>query len=193
LIVLNDAGGLSALYDKIHLVPFGEYLPFEPVLTALGLKKLTHGRGSFTAGPNPRPLLDIPGLPPVAALVCYEVLFPGTIVQGSQRPGLLINVTNDGWFGNTTGPRQHFHQSRVRAVEEGLPLIRAANNGISAVIDAKGRVLQSLALDAKGVIDSAVPAAAAPPPYARFGDAGAFILVLILGAVCLALTKPKPH
>ena len=193
LIVLNDTGGLSSLYDKIHLVPFGEYLPFEPVLSALGLKKLTHGRGSFTPGPMPRPLLDIPGLPPTMALVCYEVLFPGTIVQGTERPGLLINVTNDGWFGNTTGPRQHFHQTRVRAVEEGLPLIRAANNGISAVIDAQGRVLQSLGLDAKGVIDSAVPAATAPPPYARFGDLGAFILLLILGAVCLLISKPKPH
>lgn len=193
LIVLNDAGGLTALYDKIHLVPFGEYLPFEPLLTALGLKKLTHGRGSFTAGPYPRPLLEIRGLPPTAALVCYEVLFPGTIVQGAVRPGLLINVTNDGWFGNTTGPRQHFHQSRVRAVEEGLPLIRAANNGISAVIDAQGRVLQSLALDVKGVIDSTVPAVAAPTPYARFGDAGAFILLLILGALCVAMSAPKTH
>ncbi len=189
LMVLRDDGTLSALYDKIHLVPFGEYLPVEPVLSALGLKKLTHGRGSFTAGMSPRPLITIPGLPPSAGLVCYEVLFPGTIVQTAERPSLLINVTNDGWFGNTTGPRQHFHQTRVRAVEEGVPLIRAANNGISAVVDRHGRVLQSLGMNVRGVIDSQVPAAAAISPYARFGDLGLAILLLVLAALAWALSQ----
>ena len=98
----------------------------------------------FAEGVSPRQLLTIPGLPPALGLVCYEALFPGDIVQGARVPACCINVTNDGWFGNTTGPYQHFHQSRVRAVEEGAPLIRAANNGISAVVDPYGRALQTL-------------------------------------------------
>jgi apolipoprotein N-acyltransferase len=92
-------------------------------------------------------------------------------VQGKDRPGLIVNVTNDGWFGNTTGPRQHLHQARVRAVEEGVPLIRSANNGISALIDANGRVLQRLDLDVRGTIDAPLPQMLSPPPYSRWGDA----------------------
>ena len=191
LMAFNANGGLSALYDKIHLVPFGEYLPVEPVLTAIGLKKLTHGRGSFSVGVQPRPLINIAGLPPVAGLICYEVLFPGEIVQGGQRPGLLINVTNDGWFGNTTGPRQHFHQTRVRAVEEGVPLIRAANNGISAVIDRNGRVLGALGLNVRGIIDSQVPAGAGPTPYTRFGDSGLSLMLVLFAAAAAALWPKK--
>jgi apolipoprotein N-acyltransferase len=170
LMVFADKGALETLYDKIHLVPFGEYLPFQETLESIGLEQLTRWRGGFSVGPNPRPLLSIPGLPPVAGLICYEVIFPGEIVQGATRPGLMLNVTNDGWFGDTTGPWQHFHQSRVRAVEEGLPLVRSANNGVSAVIDGQGRVLSLLPLNARGVIDSGIPVALAPPPYARFGD-----------------------
>jgi apolipoprotein N-acyltransferase len=151
-------------------VPFGEYLPFQPTLESLGLEQLTRWRGGFSAGPTPRPLLSIPGLPAVAGLICYEAIFPSAIVEGAERPGLLVNVTNDGWFGDTTGPWQHFHQARVRAVEEGLPLVRSANNGISAVIDGQGRIIAVLGLNARGVIDSAVPSALEPPPYARLGD-----------------------
>ena len=182
LMVFRDDGSLSAVYDKIHLVPFGEYLPLEPILGAIGLSKLTAGRGSFSSGSEPRPMLAIAGLPPVLGLICYEVLFPGEIVQSAARPGLLFNLTNDGWFGNTTGPRQHFHQTRVRAVEEGIPVIRAANNGISAVIDRNGRVLQSLGLNDRGVIDSPLPGGAGPTPYARFGD-----LWLVLSLTVAAL------
>ncbi|MBX9683478.1 MAG: apolipoprotein N-acyltransferase, partial [Hyphomicrobium sp.] len=188
MLVLNDRAELVARYDKIHLVPFGEYLPVEPLLTALGLKKLTHGQGSFTAGPMPRPILEIAGLPPVVALICYEVLFPGAIVQGGQRPGVIVNVTNDGWFGNSSGPRQHFHQSRVRAVEEGVPLIRAANNGISAVVDRYGRVLHQLGMDERGVIDSPLPGGAAPTMYARYGE---LFFALILAAYSLLAARLK--
>lgn len=170
LLAISDTGQVSAIYDKIHLVPFGEYLPLQPVLEAIGLQQLTKLRGGFASGPNPRPLLALPGLPPIAGLICYEAIFPAAVVQGDERPGLLVNVTNDGWFGNTTGPRQHLHQARVRAVEEGLPMIRAANNGISAVIDANGRILASLGLNVRGVIDAAVPPARAAPPYAAWGD-----------------------
>jgi apolipoprotein N-acyltransferase len=133
LIVFGEGGSLATLYDKIHLVPFGEYLPLQRQLEAIGLEQLTRLRGGFDIGVVPRPLLRVPGLPPAAPLICYEAIFPREIVQGSERPALMLNLTNDGWFGNTTGPRQHLHQARVRAVEEGLPLMRAANNGISVV------------------------------------------------------------
>jgi apolipoprotein N-acyltransferase len=170
LMVFGDNGDLAAVYDKIHLVPFGEYLPFQGMLEAVGFEQLTRMRGGFTDGRVPRPLLTVGGLAATAGLICYEAIFPGEVVASGARPGVFINVTNDGWFGNTTGPRQHFHQARVRAVEEGLPLIRAANNGISAVVDADGRVLHRLGLNERGVIDSGVPTARPPTLYARFGD-----------------------
>ena len=170
ILVFGEEGSLVASYDKVHLVPFGEYLPLQPLLEAIGLRQLTRLRGGFDAGPTPRPLLNVPRLPPAAPLICYEAIFAAAVVEGSERPGLLLNVTNDGWFGDTTGPRQHLHQARVRAVEEGLPLVRAANNGISAAVDPYGRILARLDLDARGTIDVGLPAALAPPPYARLGD-----------------------
>ena len=170
ILVFGEEGSLVASYDKVHLVPFGEYLPLQPLLEAIGLRQLTRLRGGFDVGPTPRPLLNVPRLPPAAPLICYEAIFAAAVVEGSERPGLLLNVTNDGWFGDTTGPRQHLHQARVRAVEEGLPLVRAANNGISAAVDPYGRILARLDLDARGTIDVGLPAALAPPPYARLGD-----------------------
>ncbi|KWT67064.1 Apolipoprotein N-acyltransferase [Hyphomicrobium sulfonivorans] len=191
LMVFDGHGSLYALYDKIHLVPFGEYLPMQWLLESIGLEQLTRWRGGFSAGQQPRPLLQVPGLPPVSGLICYEAIFPAEVVQGATRPGLLVNVTNDGWFGDTTGPWQHFHQTRVRAVEEGLPIIRAANNGVSAVIDPQGRVVAMLGLNMRGVLDSDVPKAAASPIYARYGD-GIFALLAALGfGVALMLRFPK--
>ena len=169
-LIFDKDGRLTASYDKTHLVPFGEYLPFQNFLESIGLEQLTRIRGGFDVGPTPRPLLAVPGLPAIGALICYEVIFPGISAQANARPGLLINLTNDGWFGNTTGPRQHMHQARVRAVEEGLPLIRAANNGISAVIDPYGRMLHVLDMNERGVIDSQLPETLPPPLYSRFGD-----------------------
>jgi apolipoprotein N-acyltransferase len=191
LMVFGDQGNLEAVYDKIHLVPFGEYLPFQSVLERLGLEQLTRWRGGFSVGPYPRPLLSIPGLPPVAVLICYEAIFPAAIVEGSDRPGLLVNVTNDGWFGDTTGPRQHFHQTRVRAVEEGLPIVRSANNGVSAVIDGYGRVLTMLRLNARGVIDSPVPGVLPAPLYARLGDWTFVAMVLALAAAATFLARNR--
>ena len=176
LLAIKDDGSVATVYDKIHLVPFGEYLPFETLLGAIGLTRLAHGHGSFLAGAVPRPLLFITGLPPVGGLICYEVLFPGTIVQSGERPGVLLNLTNDGWFGSTIGPPGHFHQARVRAVEEGIPLIRVANNGISGVIDPFGRAIYTLGLNVRGVIDSPLPARISPTWFARFGDLGLLIL-----------------
>ncbi len=170
LMVFGPEGGLVAVYDKIHLVPFGEYLPLQSLLESIGLEQLTRIRGGFTEGRNPRPLIDVPGLPPLVGLVCYEAIFPGAVVQGEPRPSLIVNVTNDGWFGNTTGPRQHFHMARVRAVEEGVPLIRAANNGISALVDPYGHSVAQIGLNVRGVADSRLPVAAPPPLYVWWGD-----------------------
>ena len=184
LLVFGKGGLLLTSYDKILLVPFGEFLPLRRVLGAIGLRAVANSFGSFEFGASPRPLLPIPGLPLALPLICYEAIFPAALIQGAQRPGLLINVTNDGWFGNTTGPRQHLHQARVRAVEEGLPLIRAANNGVSAAFDPYGRQLGWIDLDVRGVIDVVLPAALQPPPYARFGDL-IFFTVWLLGSVIL--------
>jgi apolipoprotein N-acyltransferase len=168
LMVFDDAGGLASVYDKTHLVPFGEYLPLQPLLESIGLEQLTRMRGGFTEGPAGQPLVTAGTLPPGGGLICYEAIFPGLIV--GQRPQLLINVTNDGWFGNTTGPRQHFHQARARAVELGVPLVRAANNGISALVDPYGRVVAKLNLNERGVVDVSVPVVAPAPLYALYGD-----------------------
>ena len=171
MVFSGPRGGLAAaIYDKIHMVPFGEYLPLQGLLESIGLQQLTRMRGGFSSGSTPRPLLSIPGLPRVGALICYEAIFPTEVVQGTERPGLLVNLTNDGWFGDSIGPHQHLHQARVRAVEQGLPLIRSANNGISAVIDAQGRVLTRLDLNRRGVIDSGLPRIGPAPLYARYGE-----------------------
>lgn len=189
LIVFGTAGQPVAIYDKIHLVPFGEYLPLQSWLEAIGLEQLSRLRGGFTAGPRPRELLRLPGIPPFGPLICYEAIFPGGLVQRAERPAFLVNVTNDGWFGNTTGPRQHLHQARVRAVEEGVAILRVANNGISAVIDPRGMILARLDLDMVGVIDANVPRGVAPPPYARFGDA--LFAALLAGGLLTLLGVTK--
>ncbi len=189
LMVFGENGKLETVYDKIHLVPFGEYLPFQRTLETIGLEQLAHWRGGFSVGASPRPLLTIPGLPLVAALICYEAIFPAAVVEGSERPGLLINVTNDGWFGATAGPWQHFHQARVRAVEEGLPLVRAANNGVSAVVDAHGRVLAMLGLNERATIDSSLPSALTLTPYVRLRDWTFVALALFFASAAIVLIR----
>lgn len=169
-MVFGDTGALSDRYDKTHLVPFGEYLPLASVLERIGLQQLTRMRGGFSEGPEPRPLVALKGLPKVGVLICYEAIFPGVARSFVSQPELMITVTNDGWFGNTTGPRQHFHQARVRAVEEGVQLIRVANNGISGSIDGLGRARALLDLDERGVLDVDVFSPVNPPLYGRFGD-----------------------
>jgi apolipoprotein N-acyltransferase len=184
LMAFGNVGGkkgeLVALYDKIHLVPFGEYLPFQRLLERIGLRQLTRMRGGFTANAGGRALFTVPGLPSFGPLICYEAIFPSEVMPVGPRPAALINVTNDGWFGNTTGPRQHLHQTRVRAVEEGLPLIRAANNGISAVIDSHGRVIARLDLNVRGSLDSGLPVPGRSTWYSRAGDRTFFLLWLSL-------------
>jgi apolipoprotein N-acyltransferase len=167
LLVIDDQGRVAGNYDKIHLVPFGEYLPFQDFLESLGMMQLTGVRGGFSVGESAR-LLVVPGAPPARPLICYEIIFPHEIAAPT-RPGWLINVTNDAWFGSSAGPYQHFHQAQVRAVEQGLPVVRAANTGISAVIDAYGRVRAQIGLGERGVIDADLPEIAPPTPYGQFG------------------------
>jgi apolipoprotein N-acyltransferase len=194
LALFGPDGRPRAVYDEIHLVPFGEYLPFQDALESIGLEQLTRMRGGFDVGRRPRPLLEVPGLPSMAPLICYEAIFPAAAIQGRTRPAVMLNLTNDGWFGNTIGPRQHLHQARVRAVEEGLPLIRSANNGISAVIDARGRIVASLPLNAVGILDADLPGALAPPLYARLGDVPFALLWLLTAAVaCVRPMRGRAH
>lgn len=182
IYVIDDEGSILALYDKVHLVPFGEYLPLQGVLESIGLRQLAKMQGGFVAGRDRRPL-RLPGAPAALPLVCYEIIFPGQAVpRGGERPGWLLNLTNDGWFGRSSGPYQHLQQARVRAIEEGLPLVRAANTGISAVIDPLGRTLAALPLGTEGVLDAPLPQRAAPPPFVRLGDIpmAAFLAIAVL-------------
>ncbi len=176
LQAIDGSGTIVAGYDKFHLVPFGEYMPFRglPLIDALAVTAI-----DFSAGPGLR-TLALPGLPPASPLICYEIIFPGAVVDPRQRPGWIVNVTNDAWFGITAGPHQHFAAARFRALEEGLPVVRAANNGISGVIDAYGRVAASLGLGPGGIVDIGLPRSLAATPYARFGDWIAILLGMVL-------------
>ena len=183
LYMFAPDGQIEAIYDKFHLVPFGEYVPFADLLGKLGITKLTEGQGGFASGDGPH-IYQIQGAPDVTPLICYEIIFPGA-VTASQRPGWLVNVTDDSWFGPWAGPMQHLLIARVRAIEEGLPVARAANTGISAMIDPLGRITKRLDLGNMGVVDAKLPVALTATPYARFGDM--VFLILLGGAVAAAL------
>lgn len=168
--VLRPGGVVVDGYDKTHLVPFGEYLPLRRAFDALGLRQFVHIPGGFEAGAS-RNLIHPPGFPPAAPLICYEAIFPGAVVPAHGRSlgaAVLLNVTNDGWFGNTPGPRQHFAQARLRAIEEGLPLVRAANTGISSIVDPYGRIIDSLPVGVAGVLDGRLPFAIPPTLFSMF-------------------------
>jgi apolipoprotein N-acyltransferase len=186
LQAIESRGDIVATYDKHHLVPFGEYTPWRWLLGAM---KLTVGSTDFSAGPGPV-TLPLPGLPAASPLICYEVIFPGQVVAAGVRPGWLLNVTNDSWFGLSSGPYQHFAAARLRAVEEGLPLIRAASSGISAVVDPYGRIAGHLGLNRIGVLDAALPL---PIPrgtlYARLGNWVILFLTLAPLAFTLILRR----
>ncbi len=168
LLVVDHDGNLLGSADKFHLVPLGEYVPLRSLFPFIS--RLAPGPSDFAAGPGPQ-TVKLPNLPPAGVLICYEVIFPGHVVDPADRPQWLVNVTNDAWFGTSAGPYQHFTSARLRAVEEGLPLVRAANTGISGLIDPYGRVAVSIPLSEPGVRDVALPAALPRlTPYARFGD-----------------------
>lgn len=185
--VINHDGTILSVYDKVHLVPFGEYLPFQALLEKLGLMQLTKVPGGFLSGDRLR-TYSVPGAPLMLPLICYEIIFPGDVVPPGDRPGWMLNVTNDGWFGISTGPYQHLAQARVRAIEEGLPLVRAANTGISAIVDPLGRVVKSLPLGTEGVIDGPLPRPITPPFYAKTGDG---LIILIIGTVFAAVLRKR--
>ena len=175
LQALDSEGRVAAAYDKFHLVPFGEYVPLRGLLPGGGLAA---GALDFSRGPGPR-TLSVPGAPPFAPLICYEAIFPGAVVDPAARPQWLLNVTNDAWYGLSSGPYQHFEQTRLRAVEEGLPLVRAANTGISGVIDAWGRVTAKSPLGEPAILDAPLPPPRpAPTPFSRLGNAPALALSL---------------
>ena len=182
LYVMDRSGAVRATYDKFHLVPFGEYVPLARYVP---LEQLT-GTIGFSAGPGLR-TLTVPGLPPFSPLICYEVIFPANVVApGEPRPEWLLNLTNDSWFGTATGPYQHFATARLRAIEEGIPLVRTANTGISAVVDAHGRVIASLGLNQRGIVDAPLPEKLVSVPlFARLG----FLIPLLTATIisCAAL------
>ncbi|WP_422251013.1 apolipoprotein N-acyltransferase [Bradyrhizobium sp.] len=178
IYVIDHDGNVLSVYDKLHLVPFGEFLPFQDWLEKIGLEQLTKVQGGFIPGTHRRSM-DVPNAPRMLPLICYEAVFPGDVVERNDRPGWIVNLTNDGWFGISTGPYQHLQQARLRAIEQGLPLVRAANTGISAVIDPLGRVVARLGLGLEGVLDSNLPAAIPPTPYARAGDLPALIVLAV--------------
>lgn len=185
LAVIDGMGRVLSTYDKVHLVPFGEFLPLQATLEAIGLEQLTRLKGGFAAGTGPR-RIAIPGLPPALPMICYEAVFPEEASAGPDQTWLL-NVTNDAWFGVSAGPYQHLMQARMRAVEQGLPMIRVANTGISAVIGARGEILASLPLETRGVIETALPGAMTHRPlYARFGDAFAALMIALCALVVAA-------
>lgn len=189
LFFLDGQGAIRAHYDKFHLVPLGEYVPFRRYL---GLEKLTPGQLDFSAGPGPR-TLDLEGLPPLSPLICYEIIFPGAVVADGGRPRWLLNVTNDAWFGTSSGPYQHLATARLRAIEEGVPLVRAANTGISAVFDAYGRELGRIGLNQTGILDTPLPTPLdRPTPYARIQNAWVFLLILIGASYALVLRRFSP-
>jgi len=189
LQAVDASGRIVAAYDKFHLVPFGEYVPFAGLLP---ITKITDGRTDFSAGPG-SVTLKLPGLPPVSPLICYEIIFPGQVARRDERPAWLLNLTNDSWFGASSGPHQHLAAARMRAVEEGLPVVRAANTGISAVIDAWGRTVAGLPLGQAGVVDSPLPTALSPTPYARYGNLPFFLLAGLLAAMGLGLSRRRPE
>ncbi len=182
IYLIGDDGGILSVYDKLHLVPFGEYLPFQHLMEKLGFEQLTRLRGGFIPGRR-RHTIAPPHAPRALPLICYEAIFPGDAATRDERPGWIVNLTNDGWFGISTGPYQHLQQARLRAVEQGLPLVRAANTGISAVIDPAGRIVARLGLGQEGVLDARLPAALAPTLYARTGNAPVFVFIAIVVAV----------
>ncbi len=155
VVAINDGGEIVDAVDKLHLVPFGEYLPFQELLEGFGFETVAETIGGFSAG-SARRALSAPGGIGALPMICYEIIFPDLLAGSSAQADIIVNVTNDAWFGDTAGPYQHFRQAQVRAVEAGMPLIRAANNGISAIVDEKGRVVDAFALDTVGVLDAAL-------------------------------------
>ncbi len=189
ILLLDHSGLRHERYDKRHLVPFGEYVPFQALLRRIGLTEFVHFPGGFDAGSGSN-VLSIPGAPDALAMICYEAIFPnewgGARSGDAARAQWILNLTDDAWFGATPGPYQHFDLARLRSIEWGLPLARAANGGFSAIVDAKGRTVASGLFGAETVIDGVLPGALPPPLAARWGSGlfalGLGLILIVLGA-----------
>lgn len=185
LFVMSGQAKMLSYYDKVHLVPFGEYLPFQSVLEASGLEQLTRVKGGFASGAGSR-LSVAPNIPDFISLICYEIIFPNAIREAGTAPGWMLNLTNDAWFGNSIGPYQHFHQARVRAVEQGLPLVRVANTGVTAVTGPRGRLVASIPRKTARILDVQLPRAAADTIFVIWGWAMLPVFLLIIfGVWCM--------
>ncbi|MTI02594.1 apolipoprotein N-acyltransferase [Roseibium sp. RKSG952] len=186
MIYLDENGRQAGLYDKHHLAPFGEYVPFGDLMARFGIFGLaaTAGNG-FSAGPGAA-LMDAGKLGKALPLICYEAVFTQDVLAAPDRADFLLQITNDAWFGTRSGPYQHLAQAQMRAIEQGLPMMRSANTGVSAMIDPLGRVTHSLALGQAGYVDATLPQPLKPTIYARMGD---FPVFLMLSALFLLLVR----
>lgn len=185
---LNQNGEIAAVYDKWRLVPFGEFLPWRGLLSLIGLKKITSGTIDFQPGAGTRSL-KLNGLPTFSPLICYEVIFTGEVADPDHRPAWLLNITNDAWFGQSSGPYQHLAMARMRAIEEGLPLVRSANTGISAIIDPYGRIEAELGLGEAGVLDGALPKPLAEPTFYAVWGLTLFLSMVVIGIVLIFMIE----
>jgi apolipoprotein N-acyltransferase len=185
VFAVDGNGKLLARYDKVHLVPGGEYLPFKPILAALGLSRLVPGTVDFWSGPGPRSL-SLPGFGKVGVQICYEIVFSGQLIDRTNRPEFLFNPSNDAWFG-AWGPPQHLAQARLRAIEEAMPIIRSTPTGISAVIDTRGGLVESLPHNQPGFIETELPPPVSPSLFARFGNVMPFAFAFFLLVLAVAL------
>ncbi|WP_304619779.1 apolipoprotein N-acyltransferase [Paracoccus sediminilitoris] len=188
LALVQPGGQVTQLYDKFHLVPFGEYIPWGDLMARFGVGAFAAQQGNgYSSGSGPQ-VIEEPGLPPFQPLICYEAIFPQHLRNLSTRPAWILQATNDAWFGNISGPYQHLAQARLRAIESGLPVARAANTGVSAMIDAKGRIRDQLGMRQMGKIDAPLPGALPPTVWIRVGDAP---LLVLLGLLMLATLRPR--
>jgi apolipoprotein N-acyltransferase len=189
IFAIDGHGTLLGRYDKAHLVPYGEYLPMRPILSLIGLQRLVPGDTDFAPGPGPR-AMSLPAFGNVGMQICYEIIFSGQTVDEAHRPAFLFNPSNDSWYGSW-GPPQHLAQARLRAIEEGLPIIRATPTGVSAIIDADGRVIDSIPLGQPGAIEAAIPTADAPTLFARLGNWAGLIVALTMVALAVAFRRTR--
>ncbi len=188
MVAVDGLGRLVAGYDKAHLVPFGEYMPLRKYNP---LRTLAASGADFSSGPGAQ-TIRIQGLPNFSPLICYEAIFPGAVTDPNDRPDFMANLTNDGWYGDTTGPYQHFAIVRVRAIEEGMPLIRVANTGISGVVDPLGRITARLGLEKQGIIDSDLSTALTPTLFERWGNTPVWIVFILMIATAIVGRRSKP-
>mmetsp|Transcript_28374 Transcript_28374/g.52942 ORF Transcript_28374/g.52942 Transcript_28374/m.52942 type:complete len:502 (-) Transcript_28374:1286-2791(-) len=192
-ILMDSEGQVAETYDKHHLVPFGEYIPFGDWLSKIGIQGLaSRDGGGFSRGAG-ADVLDLGALGKALVLICYEAVFPQDVRAAPERPAFILHLTNDAWFGNFSGPYQHLVQAQMRAIESGLPVLRAANTGISAVIDSQGRVLDALPLNTEGFLDVALPEASPKTLYAKGGDLPLVLVVVLLLLIALLLHRRKTH